>query len=70
MPSLIDWSKEETEVQGDNGHLWEESWDDDDTSDDFSQQLKFVTSGVHRGLFANIIIFREELKRVKADKQG
>ncbi|KAI9851833.1 MAG: 26S proteasome complex subunit [Vezdaea acicularis] len=47
-----DWSKEETEVQGDNGHLWEESWDDDDTSDDFSQQLK------------------EELKRVKADKQG
>ncbi|MCJ1336066.1 hypothetical protein MMC09_001341 [Bachmanniomyces sp. S44760] len=23
-----------------NTHLWEESWDDDDTSDDFSKQLK------------------------------
>ena len=23
-------------------HLWEESWDDDDMSEDFSKQLKYV----------------------------
>ena len=36
-----DWAKEE-EVgqQAGNTHLWEESWDDDDTSDDFAVQLK------------------------------
>ncbi|KAL1585251.1 hypothetical protein WHR41_05784 [Cladosporium halotolerans] len=36
-----DWTKEE-EVgsQTTATHLWEESWDDDDTSDDFSVQLK------------------------------
>ncbi|KAK0636753.1 DSS1/SEM1 family-domain-containing protein [Bombardia bombarda] len=38
-----DWAPEETEAA--NGteatqHLWEESWDDDDTTDDFSTQLK------------------------------
>jgi len=37
---LADWTQEETEVPGDNTHLWEESWDDDDTSEDFSAQLK------------------------------
>ncbi|KAK4238999.1 DSS1/SEM1 family-domain-containing protein [Achaetomium macrosporum] len=38
-----DWEAEETEAAGGSGatqHLWEESWDDDDTSDDFSTQLK------------------------------
>ncbi|KAI9722365.1 MAG: 26S proteasome complex subunit [Candelaria pacifica] len=35
-----DWSQEDAEVPGGNTHLWEESWDDDDTSDDFSAQLK------------------------------
>jgi len=35
-----DWTQDETEVRGDNTHLWEESWDDDDTSEDFSAQLK------------------------------
>ncbi|KAL1893559.1 26S proteasome complex subunit [Sporothrix stenoceras] len=37
-----DWAPEETEAAGDGAtkHLWEESWDDDDTSDDFSAQLK------------------------------
>ncbi|KAJ5047515.1 uncharacterized protein L3040_003339 [Drepanopeziza brunnea f. sp. 'multigermtubi'] len=36
------WSQEEAEVPGSssNTHLWEESWDDDDTSEDFSAQLK------------------------------
>lgn len=38
-----DWTQEETEVPGDNTHLWEESWDDDDTSEDFSAQLKYVS---------------------------
>lgn len=39
---MVDWTQEETEVPGDNTHLWEESWDDDDTSEDFSAQLKYV----------------------------
>jgi 26 proteasome complex subunit DSS1 len=25
-----------------NTHLWEESWDDDDTNEDFSAQLKYL----------------------------
>ncbi len=29
-------------MPGNNTHLWEESWDDDDTSEDFSAQLKYV----------------------------
>jgi 26 proteasome complex subunit DSS1 len=40
---LLDWSKEEeVGASGKAGttHLWEESWDDDDTTDDFSVQLK------------------------------
>lgn len=37
---IDDWTQEDTEVAGDNTHLWEESWDDDDTSEDFSAQLK------------------------------
>lgn len=47
---------EETEAGASNDaaqkHLWEESWDDDDTSDDFSQQLKYVRSsqGAHMAL--------------------
>ena len=37
----IDWAKEdEVGQQAGNTHLWEESWDDDDTSDDFAVQLK------------------------------
>lgn len=36
-----DWPQKDAEVPGEqNTHLWEESWDDDDTSDDFSKQLK------------------------------
>lgn len=39
---IPDWPEEEE--LGASGaaktHLWEESWDDDDTSDDFSAQLK------------------------------
>ncbi|KAJ9148959.1 hypothetical protein NKR23_g4731 [Pleurostoma richardsiae] len=41
-----DWPAEETEAAGGSGttqHLWEESWDDDDTSDDFSAQLKYAS---------------------------
>ncbi|KAL2003557.1 hypothetical protein VTN02DRAFT_3340 [Thermoascus thermophilus] len=37
-----DWPQEETEqgATGGNVHLWEESWDDDDASEDFSKQLR------------------------------
>ncbi|KJZ71366.1 Putative 26S proteasome complex subunit sem-1 [Hirsutella minnesotensis 3608] len=41
-----DWPEDQTEAaqgSGEAKHLWEESWDDDDTSDDFSAQLKSVT---------------------------
>jgi hypothetical protein len=40
---MADWTQEDTEVPGDNTHLWEESWDDDDTSEEFSAQLKWAT---------------------------
>lgn len=42
-----DWTEESTDLPTGNSHLWEESWDDDDTNDDFSAQLKYVHS---RGL--------------------
>ncbi|KAK4247288.1 hypothetical protein VTI28DRAFT_10063 [Corynascus sepedonium] len=38
-----DWEADDTEAASGAGatqHLWEESWDDDDTTDDFSAQLK------------------------------
>ncbi|MCJ1314200.1 hypothetical protein MMC25_007880 [Agyrium rufum] len=37
-----DWPIEETaEAQKDaNAHLWEESWDDDDTNEDFAKELR------------------------------
>ncbi|KAF2668002.1 hypothetical protein BT63DRAFT_457302 [Microthyrium microscopicum] len=35
-----DWEVENTDLPSGNTHLWEESWDDDDTNDDFSAQLK------------------------------
>ncbi|KAL6703189.1 26S proteasome complex subunit [Coniothyrium glycines] len=35
-----DWTEEETQIPGGNAHLWEESWDDDDTNEDFAVQLK------------------------------
>ena len=39
--SCVDWPREEeVGAQDANTHLWEESWDDDDTNDDFSVQLK------------------------------
>ncbi|KAI9862573.1 MAG: hypothetical protein M1813_004425 [Trichoglossum hirsutum] len=37
----LDWDTEGAEVSGSgNAHLWEESWDDDDSSEEFSAQLK------------------------------
>jgi len=35
-----DWTEEETQIPNGNTHLWEESWDDDDTNDDFAVQLR------------------------------
>lgn len=43
--SRSDWPEDQTEAaqgSGETKHLWEESWDDDDTTDDFSAQLKWV----------------------------
>ncbi|KAE9987392.1 hypothetical protein EG327_003838 [Venturia inaequalis] len=37
---FTDWPEEDTELPSGNQHLWEESWDDDDTNEDFSKQLK------------------------------
>jgi 26 proteasome complex subunit DSS1 len=36
----VDWTEEETQIPGGNTHLWEESWDDDDTNEDFAVQLR------------------------------
>jgi hypothetical protein len=42
-----DWPAEEELASSGAGagttHLWEESWDDDDTSDEFSVQLQYVS---------------------------
>lgn len=50
----LDWPQEDAEVPGasssgnvngsNSDHLWEESWDDDDTNEDFSKQLKYNPS--------------------------
>jgi 26 proteasome complex subunit DSS1 len=37
---FVDWTEEETQIPGGNTHLWEESWDDDDTNEDFAVQLR------------------------------
>lgn len=31
-------------MPGGTTHLWEESWDDDETNEDFSAQLKYAIS--------------------------
>lgn len=38
-----DWEDTEADVPGGKGNLWEESWDDDDTSEDFSAQLRLLS---------------------------
>lgn len=74
-PRLIylDWPREETEVPGEGGntHLWEESWDDDDTSEDFSKQLKWVCPGVfvHVQILCANCCRRQELEKVRGKKQ-
>ena len=41
---IPDWPIEETadNAAGGNAHLWEESWDDDDTNEDFAKELRYV----------------------------
>lgn len=43
-----DWTEEETQIPNGNAHLWEESWDDDDTNEDFAVQLRcaFIVWGL------------------------
>ncbi|KAJ4367310.1 26S proteasome complex subunit [Neocucurbitaria cava] len=40
LTTELDWTEEETQIPGGNAHLWEESWDDDDTNEDFAVQLR------------------------------
>jgi DSS1/SEM1 family len=60
-----DWEEENTDLPSGNMHLWEESWDDDDTNDDFSAQLKYVDSP--SGEYSNDD--REELKKLEEGKK-
>ena len=51
---LSDWPASEQEVPPgreaeSTQHLWEESWDDDDTSEEFSKQLKAELDKVKGG---------------------
>jgi hypothetical protein len=36
----VDWGEDDTQIPGGNAHLWEESWDDDDTNEEFAVQLR------------------------------
>ena len=36
----LDWEEGDTEMAGGKPNLWEESWDDDDSSEDFFAQLR------------------------------
>ena len=40
LTKSLDWGEEETQTHGDKTHLWEESWDDDDTTEEFANQLR------------------------------
>lgn len=75
---VADWPEDQTEAAQRNGetkHLWEESWDDDDTNDDFSKQLKCVTRYLGACVAPRVVlrtkltIHREELKKVEAAKR-
>lgn len=40
---MLDWADDQTDLANGgeaNAHLWEESWDDDDTNEDFARMLK------------------------------
>ena len=59
----LDWTEEETQIPGGNAHLWEESWDDDDTNEDFAVQLRRVHH--FQGLEGcGLTMRREELKKL------
>ena len=71
---VADWAPEESEVpagqEDGTTHLWDESWDDDDTSEDFSKQLRWVGGVVSEGMGWGVLICvrREELAKVKGQK--
>jgi 26 proteasome complex subunit DSS1 len=64
-----DWTEENSDLPTGNSHLWEESWDDDDTNEDFAQQLKYVPSYIHKTYFLTHLHYREEIKKVEASKK-
>lgn len=59
----IDWEDTEADVPVGKGNLWEESWDDDDTSEDFSAQLRLLPlrpfTAYHPGLGLHVIYILE-----------
>lgn len=66
-----DWPAEEELASSGAGagttHLWEESWDDDDTSDEFSVQLQYVSpyrENTHLILHSNTTT-RKELNKME-----
>lgn len=64
---FTDWGPDDSEAANGNAHLWEESWDDDDTSEDFSKQLKYVPDDSVR-MSCCWFVNREELDKVKAGR--
>jgi len=44
-----EWEVDNTDLTSGNSHLWEESWDDDNTNDEFSAQLKEELKKVDAG---------------------
>jgi hypothetical protein len=67
---VVDWTQEETELPSGNAHLWEESWDDDDTSEDFASQLRLTSLSDKTFLDVSDYIYREELKKVDDGKKS
>lgn len=70
----IDWEDAEADAPSNKGNLWEESWDDDDTSEDFSAQLRlppprpFTVHHPYRTGLTHYLHSREELKKTNANK--
>lgn len=58
----LDWTEEETQIPGGNAHLWEESWDDDDTNEDFAVQLRYGKRALL--VVLELTMCREELKKL------
>ena len=68
--TMLDWTQEDTELPSGNTHLWEESWDDDDTSEDFASQLRSTITSWTTALNIAKTLCRQELKKVDGGKKS